>query len=133
MRFNLRQLLMGVAFVALVTAYVVQSVSYRQLAVKYDRLDERFAIARKMVQHLADITITDEEKGPYKYNVYLTLPEGWPAEIMDQLKDVPAENKKDALGSRLSSLQSPTFRITSTRSSPAPEAVEPVGGGHDER
>jgi len=125
-RFNLRQLLFGVAFVALVTAYIAQAIRYRQLAAKCDRVEERYATAREMVKHLADISITDEENGPNKYNISLTVPDGWPAGIMDELKDVPPENKVDALGMRLSSLQSPTFRITTTRSSPAPEPVEPV-------
>jgi len=127
---------MGVAFVALVTAYIVQSIRYRQLAAKYDHVEQRYATAREMVKHFADISITDEEKGPNKYNIFLTVPDGWPASIMDELKDVPPENMMEALGSRLASLQSPTFRITTSRSSPAPEAtepVEPVGDGHDER
>ena len=123
----------GVAFVALVTAYIAQSVRYHKLAAKYDHIEERYAIARKMVKHLADISIVDQEKGPEKYVVSLELPEGWPAGIVDELKDVPPDNRWEALGSRLSSLQNPSFRIATTRSSPAPEPVEPVDDGHDGR
>jgi hypothetical protein len=133
MRFNLRQLLMGVAVVALLAAYVAQSIRYRQLADKYDRMEGRYGMARKMIKQLADISIVDQEKGPERYVVSLELPDGWPAGIMEELKDVPPENQHEALGSRLSSLRSPTFRVTTTRSSPAPTSVEPVDGGHDGR
>src|SRR5262245_54467464 len=88
MRFNLRQLLMGVAFVAFATAYAAQSVRYRNLATKYDHLEERYAKAREMVKQVVDIEVEDQETGPEGYEVYLRIPEGWPAGIKDNIKDV---------------------------------------------
>src|SRR4051812_42401295 len=104
MRFSIRQMLATVAILALVAAYVGQSIRYRNLATKYDHLEQRYAKAREMVKQLADVSITDEEKEPNRFVIQLDLPEGWPAGIKDELKDVPAGNMRAVIGSRLSGM-----------------------------
>ena|SRR5690349_19681831 len=102
MRFNLRQLLVGVAFVALGSAYVGQSIRYRNLATKYDHLEIKYAKAKEAVLGLADITITDQDDGPNKVTVSVEVPTGWPAGLKNDFKDVQPEDNLEFLKSRVS-------------------------------
>jgi hypothetical protein len=122
MRFNLRQLLMGVAFVALTTAYATQSVRYRNLATRYDHLEERYATTREVIKHVTDISITDQEKGPDRFVMELELPEDWPAGIKDQWKDVPLENRPAVFVSRLSGVGTRTWKVADPGTVPESQA-----------
>jgi hypothetical protein len=108
MRFNLRQLLVGVAFVALAAAYVAQSVRYRKLAAKHDAMENRYAEIRDVIKQATHISIVDEENGPNTYVIY--LPEGWPTGLNEEFKDIPPDEVGQVLVSRLSSERGFSYR-----------------------
>jgi hypothetical protein len=101
MRFNLRQLLATVAFVALIAAYVGQSIRYRNLDDKYYRLEQRYSKAKECVKNLADISIEDKEDGPNRYTVSLEVPKDWPAGLKDEWKEVTPGDYLNVMISRM--------------------------------
>ena len=119
MRFSIKQLLVGVAFVALASAYFGQSVRYHNLEVKYTK-------AKQMVKGLADITITDGADGPYRDKVTVRVPEDWPDGIKDEWKDVHPEDKLEFLksGKRLPVEVSSRFLNLKTQKVQFPAAAE---------
>lgn len=101
MRFNLRQLLVAIAFVAIATAYVAQSVRYRDLAARHEALELRFARAKDVVKAVTHVTVVDE--APDK--VTLQWPAGWPSDLKDEWKDLPPNNFPAVMASRLSEIR----------------------------
>ena len=100
MRFSIRQMLAAVVFVALVAAYVGQSIRYRNLDDKYYKLEQRYAKTKEYVKNLADISIEDKEDGPNRFTVSLEVPKGWPAGLKDDWKDVAPDDHVNVMISR---------------------------------
>ena len=107
MRFSLRHLLVAVAFVSLTTAYVVQLVRYRDLADRYDAMEQRYTKARAAVKALTHITVVDQPPR----NVTLEWPSGWPSELGDEWKDLPAGDVPAVMVSRFSGMN-PKIEVT---------------------
>src|SRR4029079_17918110 len=97
MRFNLRQLLVAITFAGLATAYVVPSFRHRDLADRYDAMEKRYTKSRAAVKALTHITVVDQPPN----NVSLQWPSGWPSDLNDEWKDLPADNIPAVMVSRL--------------------------------
>jgi len=101
MRFTCRQLLIVIAFIALTTAYVTQSVRYSTLLSKHQSLEARFARTRDLVEQVAHLSISDQETSDD--TVTLHIPHGWSAMIRDEWADLPPEAIPEEMRSRLAS------------------------------
>jgi len=101
MRFNLKHLLVTVAFVALATTYAAQSVRYRDLAARHESLESRFARAKDVVKAVTHVTVVDE--APDK--VTLQWPAGWPSDLKDEWKDLPPNSFPAVTAARLSEIR----------------------------
>lgn len=99
MRFSVRQLLVAVAFVCLLTAYGVQCVKYSSLLERYDSLETRFKYTRGLVEQVTHISVEDQARGPD--SVILHLPAGWPGMLKDEWEGVPTGSVPPAAISRL--------------------------------
>jgi hypothetical protein len=68
---------------------------------KYRAMEQRYAKARDAFKALTHVTVVDE--APDK--VSLHWPAGWPHDLKDEWKDLPADNIPAVMVSRLSELR----------------------------